>query len=93
MTTAEYNKKKQGIENAYVRLRTELDEQFLNENKRFEVGDVVTVKSLGGEAIIIIDKIELCLDENGDPTVGITESRFYGSDKVFPYIVKDRDVI
>lgn len=94
MTIDEYNKKKQGIENAYVRLRSELDAQFLQENKRFEVGDVVTVKSISGDAKIVIDKIEVCLDENGVPTVGITEARYYyDSERVFPYIVKDEDVV
>lgn len=94
MTVEEYNKKKQGIENAYVKLRTELDNQFLNENKRFEVGEVVTVMSLSGESKVIIDKIEVCMDENGEPMIGITEARFYYDlERPFPYIIKDSDVI
>lgn len=93
MTVEEYNKKLKGIDAAYVKLRTELDDQFFEEcDCKFSPGDVVKLNTISGPVELIVDEMKVLVDEDDVPDVYVVKSRFvYQPDKLFFYQFKCRD--
>lgn len=93
MTVNEYRNKLKRIDAAYVKLRTELDEEFLNESEvRLNIGDVVSLESITNTYKLIVDEVKVLVDENDEPDVYVTRSRFaLEPEKEFFYKFRCRD--